>query len=269
MTDSRPRIVDHREDLRFFALAEERGLDPDARFVGGYVDWEWDHARHVFDGLVGSVRGRAVLELGCNMGATAIVLGALGAEVTAVDPNPHHVELARANAARHGLSERIRFEVVPDTTSMPYGDGSFAWVACNSVLEYVPEDALAGVLGEIDRVLAPRGIVAVLGTSNRLWPREQHTRRWLVNYVPRALDRALFQAPPRRGVSAAGVRKVLARYDDLVADDGGRTFADLKARMGHRGAKLAAIRAAAWAAARAGVSPGTVGPTLTMLLQKR
>ena len=266
--ESRPHIVNQREDLRFSALAEARGLDPDARFVGGYVEWEWSHARHVFDGLVGTVRGRAVLELGCNVGATAIVLGALGADVTAVDPDAGLVEIARANAARYGLGDRVRFAHVTDTTHLPFEDRSFSWVSCNSVLEYVPDASRRAVLREVDRVLDRRGIVAVLGTSNRLWPREQHTQRWLVNYVPTALDDALFASPPRRGITAASVRRALAGYEDLAAADHGRLFADLKARMGAQGAKLYAIRATAWLAARVGAAPGTLGPTLTMLLRK-
>lgn len=260
----RPEIVDARADHRFRVLARRRGLDPDARFVGGYVAWEWAHARHLFEG---HVEGLAVLELGCNLGATAIVLAALGAQVTAIDPDPGWIEIARANAARHGLARCIHFAHVPDTTRLPFEDACFDVISCNSVLEYVPPPQLEGVLREADRVLVRGGLVAVLGTSNRLWPREQHSGRWLVNYVPRALD--AFMTPPRRGISAASVRRVLRDYDDLVAADGGRRFVALKARMGAEGWKLAAVKRVAALAARAGVSPGVVGPTLTMLLRKR
>jgi SAM-dependent methyltransferase len=264
--DAQPSVVDAAADLRFRTLVERRGLDPGERFLGGYVDWEWRHARHVFADA--DLQGRPVLELGCNVGATAIVLGALGAEVTAVDPDAAWIEIARANAARYGLGRRVRIVHVPDTTRLPFEGGSFAAVSCNSVLEYVAPDALDGVLREVDRVLAPGGLVAVLGTSNRLWPREQHSQRWLVHYVPRALDRLLGEEAPRRGVLAADVRRVLAGYDDLIAADDGRRFVDLKARMGLAGWQLAAVRRAARVLSRAGVSPGVVGPTLTMLLQK-
>ena len=136
-----PAIVDPDADQRFRDLATRLCLDPDARYVGGYVGWEWAHARHVFDGLVAPVRGEPVLEVGCNVGATAIVLAALGAEVTAVDPDARYLELARANAARHGVEERIAFVHVADTTRMPFERGRFDWVTCNSVLEYVAPSA--------------------------------------------------------------------------------------------------------------------------------
>jgi SAM-dependent methyltransferase len=268
VTDSRPRIVNPRADLLFSSLAERRGLDPDARFVGGYVEWEWRHARHVFDGPLGSVRGRRVLELGCNVGATAIVLGALGAEVVAIDPDAEIVEIARANVARYGLVDRVTLAHVADTTRLPFERESFDWVSCNSVLEYVPHEERGAVLGEVDRVLVPSGRVAILGTSNQLWPVEQHSQRWLAHYLPRALDGALFERAPRRGVTASFVRRTLAGYRDLAARDGGQLFVDLKARMGARGAKLAMLRAGARIATRAGAAPGCLGPTLTMILQK-
>lgn len=265
-----PTVVDALADLRFRALAEGRGLDPDARFVGGYVAWEWRHARHVFESSasIAPIAGRTALELGCNVGATAIVLASLGARVTAVDRDPFILPIARANAARHGVEATITFEHVTDSAHLPFADASFDVASCNSVLEYIEEAALDGVLRELDRVLRPGGILIVLGTSNRLWPRETHSRRWLVNYLPRALDRVIPGAPLRRGISAGRVRRALPGYRDLVAEDGGRRFVELKRRMGARGLWLAALGAGAALAARAGLSPGALGPSLTMLLQK-
>ncbi len=51
----------------------------------------------------GPVRGR-VLELGTGSGLIAVLCARLGAEVVATDINPHAVRLARANAARNGVS---------------------------------------------------------------------------------------------------------------------------------------------------------------------
>jgi SAM-dependent methyltransferase len=262
-------IVDADADRRFRALAARRGLDPDARFLGRYVDWEWSHARHVFDGAVEAIAGRRVLELGCNVGATAIVLASLGAEVTAIDPDADLVELARLNAARYGLDDRIAFAHVPDTTRLRDEPGGYDWVSCNSVLEYVPAAALAGVLREVDRVLRPGGVAAVLGSSNRLWPREQHSRRWLVNYVPRRLDALFPGGPPRRGITSRAVRAVLRDYDDLGCAQGGRLFLALKERMGAARWKLAAVAGAGRPLSRLGISLGCLAPTLTLLLRKR
>jgi SAM-dependent methyltransferase len=267
--DSRPpAIVDLEADARFRALALARGLRPDDRFVGGYVAWEWAHARHLFQAAPTPIAEARVLELGCNVGATAIVLGALGAEVMAVDPDPGWVEIARANVARHGLSARVTVLHVPDTTVLPFPDGAFSWASCNSVLEYVAHEALGGVLSEIGRVLAPGGVLAILGTSNQLWPREQHSGRWLVGWLPRVVDRWRSAPPPRRGLTRRRVSRALEGWDDLLSSDGGLLFVEMKRRMGARGLRLAALRSAARLATGSGVSPGALGPTLTMLLQK-
>jgi len=264
----RPRVVDADADGRFRELARALSLDPAARFVGGYVDWEWGHVRHVFDGLVEPVRGRAVLEIGCNLGATAIVLAALGADVTAVDPNVRYLELAQANAARHGVAGRITFLHVTDSTHLPFDRGRFDWVSCNSVLEYVPPEVLPGVLRELDRVLRPGGIAAVVGTSNRLWPRENHSRRWFVNYLPRWVDH-LSGRRWARGVGVWQIRRELHAYDDLTRARGGRLYVALKARMGVRGRKLLVLDAASRVLGALGISPGALAPTTSLVLRKR
>jgi SAM-dependent methyltransferase len=262
-----PRLVDHDADRRFRALAEALCLDADARYVGGYVDWEWRHSRHVFDGLIEPVAGKAVLEFGCNVGATAIVLALLGARVTAVDPELRYVELARANAERHGLGERIEFLHVADTRQMPFRTGQFDWISCNSVLEYIPDEVLDDVLRSADRVLRRGGLLAILGTSNRLWPREAHSKRWLVHYAPRWLDAVAGQV--RRGVTASRIHSVLGDYVDLIQEDGGRLFLAMKARMGVPPWKLAVAEASRRPLARLGTSIGSFAPTLSMALRKR
>src|SRR5687768_8130676 len=87
--------VDPIADERFRALLARRNVGPDQRFAAGYVEWEWRHARHVFQELPRELAGQRVLEFGCHLGATAIVLALLGAEVVATDVDADLVTLAR------------------------------------------------------------------------------------------------------------------------------------------------------------------------------
>jgi SAM-dependent methyltransferase len=260
---SGPALVDRDADAHFRALCRDAGLPPDDRWVGGYVAYEWGRSRHVFETLPGGVRGMQALELGCNVGATAIVLGALGAWVTAVDVDSRLVAVTRANADRHGVSSRIRTCHIVDRTYLPFDDGSFAIVVCNSVLEYVPPGDRAAVLAEIDRVLQPGGRIAVLGTSNRIWPREAHSRRWLVNYVPRRIDRLLGRSPAR-SVAPWEIRRALPGY---TGEDSGAFF-EAKARMGVSAAAIAAARAVGRAIAPLGITVGELLPSLSLILRK-
>jgi SAM-dependent methyltransferase len=262
-----PAVTDEGADGRFRERARHDGWDPDDRFVGGYVAWEWQHSRHLFDGLFTSVDGKRALEFGCHFGGTAVVLAALGAEVTAIDVDPQFAELAALNAERHGLGGRVRALHVADTARLPFEDRSFDLISCNSVLEYVPRDVLPAVQREIDRVLAPSGFVVILGTSNRLWPRESHSERWLMNYVPTRLRR-LFPGKPIESVSPWRLRSGFPGYADLTLEDGGRLLIDLKARMGVSGPRRRVLEGASRLLAPLRMHVGFVSPTITMVLRK-
>lgn len=264
-----PAVTDAGADARFRELARARGSDPDDPWLGGYVAFEWTHGRHVFETSGVPVRDREILEFGCNVGATSIVLAALGARVTAVDVDPGAVALAEANAARHGLADRIRFRAIPADGPLPFPDSAFDAVTCNSVLEYVPAAALARVQRGIDRVLRPGGVIFVLGTSSRIWPREVHSRRWLVNWLPAGLDRILGRSRPfQRGIFPWKVRYGFGPYVNLDARDGGRGFLEARRRTGMSGGRIRVLTAAAWCLRPFGFSLGMLLPNISARLQK-
>jgi SAM-dependent methyltransferase len=262
-------IVNPHADERFRKIAQEMSLDPDGLWVGKYVDYEWQHIRHVLEAQPCNVRGKFVLELGCNVGATSIVLAALGAKVAAIDVDAGRVELAGVNAARYGFAEAIDFAHVPDTTRMPFPAESFDVICCNSVLEYVPLDVLAPLLKEIDRVLRGGGLLIIYGTSNRLWPREVHSRRWFVNYLPRSFDSVFLRGRSlQRGVWPWQLRSAFAGYEDLIRKDRGRGFLEVKSRAGLPPRKRRILSAINRVADRCGVSVGILMPSCCLLLRK-
>ena len=121
-----------------------------------------------------------VLEFGCNVGASAIVLAQLGAQVSGIDISVDLVELARLNARRFGHTG-IDFHHVADSRRLHWPDGAFDLVLRNSVLEYIGVEELSAVQREIDRLLKPGGLILVTASSNRLWPFEVRSGRWGVN----------------------------------------------------------------------------------------
>jgi SAM-dependent methyltransferase len=211
------------------------------------------------------VAGRRVLEFGCNLGATAVVLALLGAEVVATDVDPELVALARANAARYRVADRIQFLSHDPTRPLPFGDAAFDVVCCNSVLEYVSDDHLAATQGELHRVLSPGGLLLIMGTSNRLWPRELHSRQWLSNYVPRFLDRLLPRV--RRGLAPWTLRAGFPGGRDLLTEDS-TALARTKERMGASPWTVRAMKTVAPWLRRLRLSPAALMPTLTMWLHK-
>jgi 2-polyprenyl-3-methyl-5-hydroxy-6-metoxy-1,4-benzoquinol methylase len=184
----KPTIVDTELDQRYRELAAEQGYDPDSLWVGGYVDYEWTHGRYFLEHFVDHINAKQVLEFGCNHGATSIVLALLGAQVTAIDIDADVIKLAQANAARYGVADNINFVHCTDTKKLPFEDQQFDMVTCNSVLEYVEPSDLLAVEQAIDRTLKNTGLILIYSTSNRLWPKEVHSGRWLVNYLPKWFD---------------------------------------------------------------------------------
>jgi SAM-dependent methyltransferase len=141
-------------------------------------------------------------------------------------------------------------------------------VLCNSVLEYVAPAHLDAIVGELHRVLKPGGRLLVTGTSSRLAPKETHSGRWLINYLPSAVDR-LFGRRWQRGLSPLRLhRLVRSGFSDEDFADGGRGWAAARAAM--RGGARAPLpyRAVAAAARRLGIGPGWLTPNLSVLLKR-
>ncbi len=246
----------------FAQVARQLGLDAQDKWVGGYVDYEWQHLRHVLRAYGVMPLGRNALEFGCNYGASGIVLSRLGARVTGVDVAQENVRLATANIALHGQERRARAIHVPDTRSMPFADGAFDLAVANSVLEYVSSAQLPAVMGEIHRVIQPGGELLVLGTSSRLAPREVHSRRWLVNYLPRGFDR-LAGKPLQRGLSPRLLASAVEGRFEVMGHDRW-----LKAREAIHGSASLPVRMVDRAARIAGISPGWLGPNIELLLRR-
>lgn len=261
--------ADTLAEWRFRAVAREIGVDPDDVWVGRYVDYEWAHARHVFQAYPIALAGQQVLEFGCNFGASAIVLARLGAEVTALDVNPDYLRLAQANAELHGVAHRIRFVLVEDSAALPLASGRYSLVNCNSVLEYVDPGQRQSVLGELERVLEPGGYVVVSGTSNRLALVEIHCRLWGVNYLPRALDRWVYGGRrTERGVLPWSVRQGFPSCRNVDWETRGSCYIEARERIGASAPKLAAIRALNAGCRLFGVWMGYLTPSIAVVLRK-
>jgi SAM-dependent methyltransferase len=154
---------------------------------------------------------------------------------------------------------------------LPFAPETFDGIVCNSVLEYIPARILPAIQRELDRVLIPGGLIFIIGTSNRLAPREMHSGRWFTNYLPEWATAFLANdaATLPRGVSPLQVRRGFGSYDNMDWDDAGRAYLEARARMSLPLRDRLLRRFAHRLARLFGVSLGLLTPSLSVTLRKR
>lgn len=247
---------------QFIETTKRAGLDPEDPWVGHYVEYEWHHLRHLIISYGLDVGGKDLLEFGCNVGGSAIVMASLGARVTAIDVDSELLSVAKANVDRYGLTNAIELLQIAEGHALPLESASQDFVIANSVLEYVHAAHLRNIIGEFYRVLRPGGALLVAGTASRLALREGHSRRWLVNYLPRLLD-VLADRPLQRGLSPFRLHRILNSEFHL---DSGSAW--LRVREAIHGNTTPAMRTLASVAKVLGISPGWFTPNIEVLARK-
>jgi SAM-dependent methyltransferase len=103
--------------------------------------------------LVGDVRGKTVLDLGCGCGMNAVCLAERGARVWALDISESLARIARQRFAAHNLLERACV-LVASAHAIPLPPESIDVVFGNAVLHHLD---LNRAVVELDRVLRPGG----------------------------------------------------------------------------------------------------------------
>jgi SAM-dependent methyltransferase len=133
----------------------------------GDVDLLWcpEGLREADAGLLGDVRSRDVLEVGCGAAQGARWLAAAGARVAAFDVSMAQLQVARGLDANTGVAVPV---VQADAQAMPFGAARFDLVV--SAFGAVPFVAdSAAVMREVARVLRPGGRFAFSVTHPIRW----------------------------------------------------------------------------------------------------
>ena len=128
--------------------------DPWADFVRAGKDYYRDGLNNpaAFE-LIGTVRGKRVLDLACGEGYNTRILAAKGAEVTGVDFSEEMIDAARREEAR--LQQSVRYLVLDAACLDRRWSGRFDLVTCFMSLQDVED--LRKAVSEVSRVLTTRG----------------------------------------------------------------------------------------------------------------
>lgn len=131
---------------------------------GDWLDVHFEAARPEYErsvGMAGFHPGWHLLDAGCGGGSFLPLLAErvdTDGRIAACDLDPSNVEAVRRRLADSPLTCPVDVQV-GDVRSLPYPDDHFdaAWLA--SVLMYITDADLPGVLDELQRVVKPGGLV--------------------------------------------------------------------------------------------------------------
>jgi len=147
------RIARNRKGWNYRAASYQKAIGG----AGAYGDLIWGPNRHPEDELkvLGNVRGKKVLEVGCGAAQFGIELAKRGATVTGIDLSAEQLRHARANIKAAGVDYRLERGNAENLTR--FRSGSFDIVTSDFALGFIDIDRL---LPEVRRVLKPGGFCA-------------------------------------------------------------------------------------------------------------
>jgi SAM-dependent methyltransferase len=139
-------------------MGVRESYDSAARAYAEQLSSELEHKpldRHLLNRFAEAARGLGVVaDLGCGPGHIAGYLHAQGVETVGIDLSPEMIRVARKR--QRGLDFRVG-----DVRRLDLPDGRLAGVLAFYSIVHFDAGELAGVFGEIRRVLAPGGLLLV------------------------------------------------------------------------------------------------------------
>jgi len=127
-------------------------------------------------------QGARVLEMGCGTAELASMLASSGAAVTAFDPSPAMIEVARERVNREEIGDRLTIKHMGVEGMDGFPSGHYDAVVSTLVLSELSDQERRFALTHAKRVLKPEGIIVI---GDEVIPRKA---------LPRILQ-ALFRLP--------------------------------------------------------------------------
>lgn len=249
--------------VKFEKAARNAGYDPENKWIGGYFEYEWNHLRPLLSAYNLVPHSKQILEFGCNVGASSIVMATLGGNVIGIDVDKTMIPIATANVERYGMKNNVEIKHVADTSNQPFKNNNFDLIIANSVFEYVDTNELPNIIKELHRVLKSDGWLFICGTASRIAPKEIHSGQWLINYLPNAIDR-LTGKSFQRGLNPFFLARSLDGYFTHTLSSAWK-----KGRIAVHGNLSISMHIYEWIWNTVGISPGWASPHIELLLQKK
>jgi SAM-dependent methyltransferase len=128
---------------------------------------------------------RAFLEIGCGMGGQLAAAAAEGYNGAGIDASMLELIVAQRMITASGGQPVLAAAIAE---ALPMADCAFSGVVALDVIEHVAEPSR--MLAEINRVIEPRGAIAVSTPNRYSLSAEPHVFVWGVGWLPRRLQKA-------------------------------------------------------------------------------
>jgi SAM-dependent methyltransferase len=117
-----------------------QALEPiDPRIVARYRQPRWLYPKEYCIGLLGDLRGKQILDVGCGEGEDAVLFAKLGATVMGYDVSPRAIEVAKKRAEIDGVADRVSFVCAPLSQALlPWAKFDVIWF--DNILHHVLHD---------------------------------------------------------------------------------------------------------------------------------
>lgn len=158
-------------------------------------------------------KDKYVLDVGCGLGRTVCYIAKKhGCKMVGVDISDRMVEKSNQRARKEGVEDKVKFRVA-DAQSLPFEDGLFDAVICESVVAFAEDKKR--VVGEHMRVNKPGGYV---GFNECTWVKTPPPG--LVEYLSRVVG-AKMETPNgwRELLEDSGLTDIVARTYKVRALD--------------------------------------------------
>lgn len=156
-----------RREAEYFDAAEYPTGPIDPRTIERYQDCRkpWFPNEYLFR-VIGDLKGKRVLEVGCGGGGNSVLLAKKGATVVAVDVSEAAIQAARQLAENNGVGSLVEFECTP--FELFESRAQFDVIFGEAVLHHVlPE--LDNVLAKLVKLAKPGALFAFKEPVN-IWP---------------------------------------------------------------------------------------------------
>ena len=138
-----------------------------AEYFGEYRDYWWNpEFLELMAKRLQLAKAQTVLDVGCGIGHWGQLLAPIlseRAQITGIDREEAWVTRASERANSRGLGQRYSYQK-GDATNLPFGDGEFDLVTCQTVLIHLKDPKVA--LREMMRVLKPGGRLLIAEPNN-------------------------------------------------------------------------------------------------------